>query len=399
MQTELASEQRLSLLRRNIRLATGLRVLIFASTITTPIILKLAAENGVSQSEFLLLQLIFGAVLLAFDIPAGFFADRFSRKLSLLIGGAIIVTAVISYGLSRDFTDMLIAEIIFGIGLAFCNGADQALLYESLRELEEEHLYEALVRRISLLQLLAMAGFALLGGFLGEFNIRYPYIAEAGVFFLFIICAVFFVEPKRGLESKKFGFLEAVGHARALREHPLRFDLQLILVALTFSALQLMLWFYQPIFDLYEIPVWANGIFFSFAHLVGAGASLTSMRLERLAGGYPRVLLVPLLLAISIYFVVGLVNSIFVIGALMVFQFARGWNNTLLQAELNRNIESDVRATMLSLRTFAERFTSMLMLGLGAILSGFLGARETLLVSGIVMLTLSAPIIRKVWKV
>ena len=382
--------EREALLRRNIRLAVILRICLFASAISVPIATKLSEENGISQSVWLLIQVVFNVIMLLVDLPSGHFADRVSRRMALLVGGVFLISGACLYGLSVGFWTMILAEVVLAIGYAFCAGADHALIYESLLELGEEREYERLVPKLTSKEILAAAAFALLGGTIGGWNLRLPYLLEAVIFGSFIVAVFLVVEPRHsGLRKKSF--LQALKSARVLSHHPKRLDLQLGLSAICFAGLQTMLWYYQSLFNEQGIPVAWNGIIFLSFHLVAAAAARTSSRFEQLAGGYPKVLYIPLGIVLVVYLLIGL-SPIWVVPVLLVLNVARGLNSSLLTAELNRNIPTDVRATLLSLKSFVNRGVYVLLLLIGSAASSVLATNSALLVLALVILLAAATV-------
>jgi MFS family permease len=68
------------------------------------------------------------------EIPTGAIADYIGRKQSIFIGSFITVIAMLIYGSIPNFSIFLLAEFLFATGVAFTSGADEALLYDALRE-------------------------------------------------------------------------------------------------------------------------------------------------------------------------------------------------------------------------------------------------------------------------
>ena len=58
-----------------------------------PVLVPFWKNLGLTISEIFLLQGIFGAVLIIFDLPAGYVADLFGRKKTMLLGSVISALA------------------------------------------------------------------------------------------------------------------------------------------------------------------------------------------------------------------------------------------------------------------------------------------------------------------
>lgn|GEM_PF-5453067 len=90
--------------------------------------------KGLSGSEIGLIQTILFVSSMIFEVPAGIFADKFSKKLSIILG-LIICTIVPLSILGNDVPELFYVIFFFlGLGYSMERGADVALLYERLQE-------------------------------------------------------------------------------------------------------------------------------------------------------------------------------------------------------------------------------------------------------------------------
>ena len=78
-----------------------------------------------------------GTAVLA-EVPTGAVADRLGRKASLALGVGCTAVAVLIFGLATSYEVVLVSYVAWAIGIAFFSGADQALLFESLKALGRE---------------------------------------------------------------------------------------------------------------------------------------------------------------------------------------------------------------------------------------------------------------------
>jgi DHA3 family tetracycline resistance protein-like MFS transporter len=74
------------------------------------------------------------ATVLLFEIPTGIVADVYSRRLSIIIGYFIMGWAFIIEGLFAAFLPIVLAQILWGIGYTFTSGATQAWLSDEIGE-------------------------------------------------------------------------------------------------------------------------------------------------------------------------------------------------------------------------------------------------------------------------
>ena len=72
--------------------------------------------------------MIFTIVLISLDIPMGYIADRFNRKLLNIIGDIGVAVTFVFYAFAQNVYMTLVAECMLGIFMAMTNGVDQCFL-------------------------------------------------------------------------------------------------------------------------------------------------------------------------------------------------------------------------------------------------------------------------------
>lgn len=69
-----------------------------------------------------------------FEIPTGVVADLFSRRLSVIIGFALVGVGFIVYGGWPYFATILLAQVLWGLGYTFTSGAAEAWISDEIGE-------------------------------------------------------------------------------------------------------------------------------------------------------------------------------------------------------------------------------------------------------------------------
>lgn len=114
-------------LRRSIVLLK-LETVLTASVFAMPVLNGFFASIGLNQAQIGLSQAIFTIAALLLNVPTGWLADKISRRFCNALGDAIACLGFAGYAFSQNFTHVIVAEIVIGIGLALTNGVDVALL-------------------------------------------------------------------------------------------------------------------------------------------------------------------------------------------------------------------------------------------------------------------------------
>ncbi len=107
---------------KNVRLYP-LHKFFFGLLIIGPILTPYLRLKGLGYAEIMLLQSISAIALVVFEVPTGIVADRFSRKLSIVLSCICLALALTVYILSKSFALLALAEVVFGLG-RFVGDAD-----------------------------------------------------------------------------------------------------------------------------------------------------------------------------------------------------------------------------------------------------------------------------------
>ncbi len=181
-----------------------------AALIVMPVIVPFFQSNGLSQTEIFLLQSAFAAVVLLLEVPSGYFADRFGRKRSLLMGAILTTIGFGVYGLAFGFWPMLVAEVILGIGLSFVSGADAALAYDSLLSVKQEEQYRRFEAMSFTYGAIGGVTAAIAGGVIATSSLRAAVLAQVVVNVILIPVVLLLKEPKRRAAAVGHGNLDMV---------------------------------------------------------------------------------------------------------------------------------------------------------------------------------------------
>lgn len=98
--------------------------------------------------SYALASLIFSIYILTqsfAELPTGLISDKWSRKKTMIVGGLFLILSGLAFALAGGFnsTFILIAgAICWGIGDAFNSGTDEALIFETMKDLRKQNQYD-----------------------------------------------------------------------------------------------------------------------------------------------------------------------------------------------------------------------------------------------------------------
>ena len=95
---------------------------------SVPIINLFWNSIGMNQTDIGFTQMIFTIVIVCLDIPMGYLADRFNRKILNIIGDIGVSLTFIYYAFARNMYMAILAECLLGVFMAMTNGVDQSFI-------------------------------------------------------------------------------------------------------------------------------------------------------------------------------------------------------------------------------------------------------------------------------
>jgi MFS family permease len=313
-------------------------------------IIYLIRERGLTLGQVALFEAVFMAVVLAGEVPTGMIADRYGRRISLLLATTLTSAAFITFGLSTSASVLLVSYAMFGVADAFMSGADTALLFDTMRRVDRENEFAGFVGRLGGVQSAAIAVLTVIGAVLADaFSLATPIVLSGVLTIPAIGIAWFLVEPSHEGEQPSF---IATGRLALRRVSASRAIWAAILI---FGVVNVAIWAMavtiQPVAAAYGLPLWTLGLFIGAQMLSGSAAAWFSGPAGRRLGLRRTLLTMPLLGAISL---LGGAH-----GAIWLFPIfilpTVGWN--VLQPHitdyLSRRSPDRERATVLSMMNFA----------------------------------------------
>jgi len=323
-----------------------------------------ATVVGLNPLQLVLVGTVLEATCFLFEIPTGVVADIYSRRLSILIGIALIGGGFTLEGSIPAFWAVIGAQVLWGIGYTFTSGATEAWITD---EIGEEAVGPVFLRGGQMWLIGGLAG-TLFSVSLGLIHIQLPMIL-AGIGMFALAIGLYLVMPERHMHVTPREERSTFAHAwatardgfRLARRRPVVKAVIVIslIVGLASEAFDRLST--PSVIDRFDFPtvfgtdspvIWF-GISGVVSTLLGLAASEVFKRRnpESLGSGVPARLLATTA-AIQVATVV-----VFALSGNLWLAFAMLWARTVLgaitgpveAAWLNRNLESSSRATVISM--------------------------------------------------
>lgn len=320
-----------------------------------PVVALFYNDNGLDEFDIYLLQAIYSISVACMEIPSGYMADVIGRKKSLIIGSLLGTIGFALYSVSSSFGHFLAAEIILGLGGSFISGSDSALLYDSLAESGDEHRYLQYEGRITSLGNFAETTAAVCGGLIAALiSYRAVYAGQALIAAIAIPASILLVEPAR----EKLAHRPSMGQILSICHQSLFVNLQLSATILLSSVIGTstlcMAWTCQVYLvgkGLNEIaitPIWV------VLNLTVALVSAVSHQVRDGLGTRLAILLIIIYIPAG-YILLGTLPLLPGLLSLLLFYAVRGYATPVLKDLTNQYCASNIRATVLSIRSLIIR--------------------------------------------
>jgi MFS family permease len=98
-------------------------------------------SRDLSLSSMFLIESISWVLMIIFEIPWGWFADRFGYKKTLIISNFVFFISKIVFFKAYSFEMFFLERVLLSVALAGISGCDIALLYSSIKEEDSERVF------------------------------------------------------------------------------------------------------------------------------------------------------------------------------------------------------------------------------------------------------------------
>lgn len=353
-----------------------------------PIVVLFYHENGLDEQYIFYLHAVYSICIVIFEIPSGYIADILGRKPAIIMGTVLGFAGFAAYAASHKLIFFIVAEVLLGIGQSCISGSDSAILYDSLYELKQKNKYLKTEGRITGIGNYAEAFAGLLGPIIAVNTFRTTYIAQACVAFVAIPAALMLAEPHRHKPSstKRISQLIRIVKFALIENKELRSNI--LFSAITGACTLTMAWYAQIIFDEINVPnIWFGALWAVLNVLVGVGSYMSYKVVNKMGmvkTAYTIAVIIPLM-----FIICGLVLNYYIFIGLTVFYILRGIATPMLKNAINLVSSSDIRATVLSVRSLIIRLIySVLGPAIGIINKQF-SLAHALVLSGLLFMILT----------
>lgn len=161
------------------------------------------AMKGMSLYQLGLLEGIFHVTSFTMEVPTGLVADVYGRKASRICGRFASLISIIILMFAKDFYLFALSFVFSAISYNLESGAGEALIYDSLKEINGEEGYMKVAGNGEMFFQGGKVLSLVIGGYLASISYFYTFLATACIILITIVQAFSFTEPDIAFEHTK----------------------------------------------------------------------------------------------------------------------------------------------------------------------------------------------------
>lgn len=323
------------------------------------------------------------------EVPTGTIADHFGRKASIVLGALAGFVCMAVYTSHPHILVFMIAEMIFALSITLVSGADNALIYDSLKEAGEEAKSKKIFGKMESFKLGGIIIGALIGAPMSKIlGLRVTFFLVTIPLFISFILALTLKEVpyknEKSCDKEKYGSKIFDG-LKYFFSHKILMILTFDMAVVSACA-WIIIWFYQPILKERGVDIF----YFGAVHATMCIAQILVMsnyeRIEKVVGSKISVLFIASLLTAFFYLSLGLSGNVYITIGSVIFSAAFGLTRgPLFTSYMNKFIPSEKRATVLSVTTMFQTLAIVLVNVFTGILSNW-SLSYTMVIVGVLLI-------------
>ncbi len=343
-----------------------------------PLYLLYFESKGMSVQQISALLAIWSVSVVLLEVPTGVMADRLSRRRLIILGSLCKAACYFVWIFSDRFGLFALGFILWGTGGAFISGAEEALLFDSLKLHGQQERFEEYLGKGRFLSGIGNILAAVSGGFIGTYlGFRWALslsvvsgLISAGIAYLYK--EVNYYRERILEEQKKETLREAVVFLIGKKEI-LLFAIMAVLVITMAGILDE---YDAMIAESYGLTMSGVGIWMAVRFVLSALGGYFAHRVRRiterifkLSSCFTTIVLLSIIGAVSLA-AAGLIRGIIVIGCYGLYYLIMSVTEVLQENYIQQRVEDEGRSTVHSIISLTNNLYGILCFGVLGFLLG-----------------------------
>jgi MFS family permease len=365
-----------------------------AGVMSIPIMTPFYLSLGLSQSQIALTQMLFTVAVMLLNIPLGWVADRFSRKLANVLGDTLCAISLLCYSQANNFWQIVGCEILLGVGAAFSQGVDSTLLKHFCdKEDSSGQFFRKKFARVQMFCQVETLVMMLLGGPIGAISFRLAIALSSIGYIAGTIMSIFVKDDSPRLANDHTGaFCQMKNIVFKNLKNPL---IRWRILAYIFAreCTHGIIWVFTPLMMLVGVPIEIVSVGWAINYLAATAGALIAGRMTRKLRDWQMFALPIAAICLSSSIMFCSLNIV-TIWLYAIFGMTQGWVSASAMPIIKEHVASEEQATI---ESFARCLSQLLYIVSIWIINraADFDTRYALLATVLVFLPLSIPAILK----
>lgn len=321
---------------------------------SVPVINLFWNSIGMSQTDIGFTQMMFTIVIVCLDIPMGYLADRYDRKVLNIIGDIGVALTFVFYAFARNMYMAILSECLLGIFIAMTNGVDQSFIKHNADKLDSSgKLFKKINTKIQTWRYASSFIVMLIGGFISKYSLRatiamsfFPYIIGG-------IIAIFIKDFAKRAEKKHDNMLKdlLINVKSILKNQKTRIYLFAYIVGKEITHPHI--WIFTPLMIMAGVPIEIVSFGWIFSEMFKI---LGSKLAEKIINIKTSVKFITSSILTILWMSVLIINTnIFTVWVFVINGLVQGINSASLITPLQESVEEELQASIVSIASTGSR--------------------------------------------
>lgn len=351
-----------------------------------PILTLYFQDKGLNMSEVMILQTIFSVLIVVLEVPSWYFADIFKRKYSIILWTFFSFLWLLWYYFAGWFWWFVVVEILLWISVSFISWTNSAYLYDELMSKKEEKKYVKLEWAFTSIETFSESIAAFVSWFIALISFKAVVIVHIIAMFLAFISSLFLKEHKKNIELKDRLKMKDVFNFILKENYIVKYLVSFS--AIIWSSTLIFVWIAQPFWKELWLPIVYFWIVWWIVNMLVSVWALLSHKFEE-KFSFKQIFIFFWVCSFLFYIILFFTDNIYI--ALIIsswFWIFRWLNWPIIKDYINRQTESKMRATVMSIKNLSFRIVFSILSPFIWYFADIYDLHTSLLVSWIIFLIL-----------
>ena len=313
-------------------------------------------SKGYTLNQLALINMILWISVIVFEIPTGYIADFFGRKVSLILSYLSQAIGIGLFVIAKSIPLLSVSYVIWGFGITMASGAEDAWVYDEFKEWKIDHrefneatfdgqFHDLMGRYVTIVHI-SLGSSQVVGGILASIYLWLPHTIIATINLIVAIFLITIPETRKHYDSQD-DQPESTSLKAAFSALKPKYVFALSIIAIIVSSFMDIQYLMQEDFDQHGISLVTIGIYFAVVmYIVSIGSSL-SRKYSNIAKNADFIIAI---VGMSCAFI--LMSIVPILGVMLLFCLVvlfRGLYIPLMSTQINKHLDSQNRATSLSI--------------------------------------------------